>query len=92
MDCYFAKPLYKMMLGEDLAFTDLEDLDNEYYNNLKWSLENDVDYLEQYFCVTKDFFGKTEEIDLIPNGKNIKITNENKMKYIEKRVHYFLYS
>lgn len=81
-----------MMLGEDLAFTDLEDLDNEYYNNLKWSLENDVDYLEQYFCVTKDFFGKTEEIDLIPNGKNIKITNENKMKYIEKRVHYFLYS
>ena len=27
LECYFAKPLYKMMLGEDLSCKDLEDMD-----------------------------------------------------------------
>ena len=46
MDCYFAKPLYKMILGEDLTFKDLEDLDNEYYKSLNWSIEEDVTDIE----------------------------------------------
>ena len=91
MDCYFAKPLYKMIIGEDLTFKDLEDLDNDYYKNLLWSIDNDVTDIEQYFSVDKDFFGKREEVELIPGGRHIKVTNDNKLKYIEKRVHFFLY-
>lgn len=91
MDCYFAKPLYKMILGEDLTFGDLEDLDNEFYKGLKWMLDNDVDNATLFFCVDKDFFDKHEEVDLIPNGRNIPVTNENKLKYIEHRIHFYLY-
>lgn len=91
MDCYFAKPLYKMILGEDLTFGDLEDLDNEFYKGLKWMVDEDVDNASLVFAVDREFFGKHEEIDLIPNGRNIAVTNENKLKYIEHRVHFFLY-
>jgi E3 ubiquitin-protein ligase HUWE1 len=91
MDCYFAKPLYKMILGEDLTFKDLEDLDNDLFKNLAWGIENDLTELEQYFSVDKDFFGRREEIDLCPNGRNLKVTNENKLKWIELRVHFYLY-
>lgn len=28
LDCHFSKPFYKMMLGEDLSFDDLEDMEN----------------------------------------------------------------
>jgi hypothetical protein len=71
-----------MILGEDLAFEDLEDMDNSYYKNLKWSLENDVTHCELYFCVDSDRIGAVEELDLKPGGKDIKVTNENKEEYV----------
>lgn len=58
LECHFSKPLYKMMLGEDLSVDDLEDLDNNYFNNVIWSLKNDVTDLEYYHYVDQDFFGK----------------------------------
>lgn len=45
LECYFVRSLYKIMIGEDLNFYDLEDFDNEFFNNLKWCLENDVEPL-----------------------------------------------
>jgi E3 ubiquitin-protein ligase HUWE1 len=45
LECYFVKSLYKIMTGEPLSFLDLEDFDNEFYNNLKWCLENDIETL-----------------------------------------------
>lgn len=83
LECYFSKPLYKMMIGEDLAFDDLEDLDNEYYNNLKKTIEADVTNFGLYFAISKSFFGKHETIDLKEDGQNIEVTNENKNEYIE---------
>ena len=35
LECYFSKPLYKMMIGEDLQFEDMTDLDLDFYKNLK---------------------------------------------------------
>ena len=51
LECYFVKTLYKMMTGEPLNFLDIEDYDNEFYNNLKWCLGNDIESLGQYFFV-----------------------------------------
>jgi len=48
--------------------------------------------LEYYFAIDEDKFGKRKEIDLIPNGRNIKVTNDNKLEYIEKLVFYKMYS
>lgn len=45
LECYFVKSFYKIMTGEPLTFQDLEDFDNEFFNNLKWCLENDIEPL-----------------------------------------------
>jgi E3 ubiquitin-protein ligase HUWE1 len=46
-------------------------------------LENDIeDYVELTFSVEPEEFGKSEIIDLKPNGRNIPVTNENKMEYV----------
>jgi E3 ubiquitin-protein ligase HUWE1 len=58
LECYFVKSLYKIMTGEPLNFTDVEDFDNEFFNNLKWCLENDVSCLMTTMVVEQDFFGK----------------------------------
>jgi len=70
MDCYFSKPLYKMMLGEELAFEDFEDMDNNYFQGLKYYLSSQFEAEEEelYFCVEEDFFGRTEVIELMPGG------------------------
>ena len=84
LECFFARSLYKMMIGEELLFEDLSDMDNDCFRNMKWWLQNDVDDLGQYFCVTRDYFGRYEEISLIENGSNIPVTNVNKADYVEK--------
>jgi len=92
LECYFSKPMYKMMIGEDLAFDDMEDLDNEYFTNLKKTLEADVTHFGLYFAITQDFYGKIEQIDLMEDGQNVPVTNENKNQYIEKLLYYKMYS
>ena len=38
-----------------------------------------------------DHFGKSKEEDLIPDGKNVPVTNDNKLDYVEKLAYYKLY-
>ena len=91
LECYFVKSFYKIMTGEPLTFYDLEDFDNELFSNLKWCLQNDVESLQQNFALEQDYFGRTEEIELIPGGKLIMVTNENKSQYIESHAYFKLY-
>jgi E3 ubiquitin-protein ligase HUWE1 len=91
LECYFARSLYKMMIGEDLAFEDLEDMDNDCFKNLQWTLDNDVNGIGQYFLVTRDYFGRYEELPLKEGGANIMVTNENVSEYIEKFTFHKMY-
>jgi len=91
LECYFARSLYKMMIGEDLAFEDLEDMDNECFTNLQWTLDNDVNGIGQYFLVTRDYFGRYEELPLKEGGANIMVTNDNVGEYIEKFTFHKMY-
>jgi E3 ubiquitin-protein ligase HUWE1 len=92
LECYFVKSLYKIMTGEALCFSDLEDFDNAFYNNMKWCLENDVECLMTTFVAETDYFGKPLEVELIENGKNITVSNSNKRDYVEKLCFFKLYS
>lgn len=70
-----------MMVGDELAFEDQNDLDDDAYRGYKWALENDITDHEMYFCVDTDHFGKIEHRDLIEGGVDVKVTNENKLEY-----------
>uniref|UniRef100_A0A8C5W3M4 E3 ubiquitin-protein ligase n=1 Tax=Microcebus murinus TaxID=30608 RepID=A0A8C5W3M4_MICMU len=83
LDGFFIRPFYKMMLGKQITLNDMESVDSEYYNSLKWILENDPTELDLMFCIDEENFGQTYQVDLKPNGSEIMVTNENKREYIE---------
>jgi len=84
MDAFFTRSFYKHMLGQALTIYDMEDIDPEYFKNLKWILENDISLFELTFSYESDNFGKIEIVDLLPNGRNIPVTEENKLDYVQK--------
>ncbi|XP_053144343.1 E3 ubiquitin-protein ligase NEDD4-like isoform X5 [Hemicordylus capensis] len=83
LDGFFIRPFYKMMLGKPITLKDMESVDGEYYNSLKWILENDPTELDLMFCIDEENFGQTYQVDLKPNGSDITVTNENKREYID---------
>ncbi|KAF2768059.1 hypothetical protein EJ03DRAFT_328620 [Teratosphaeria nubilosa] len=87
LDCHFSRAVYRQILGRGTSLKDMESLDLAAYKALSWALDNDVtDVLFENFCYTYDRFGVTEVIDLVPNGRNIPLTEENKREYVEKMV------
>uniref|UniRef100_A0A182M444 E3 ubiquitin-protein ligase n=1 Tax=Anopheles culicifacies TaxID=139723 RepID=A0A182M444_9DIPT len=82
LDAFFIRPFYKMMLQKPIDLKDMEAVDTEYYNSLVWIKENDPSELMLTFCVDEETFGQTTQHELLPNGADIDVTNENKDEYI----------
>lgn len=71
------------MLGKRIDHNDLESIDPEYHKSLVWMLENDIDgVIDLTFSIESDDFGVTSIVDLLPNGRNIPVTNANKHEYV----------
>lgn len=84
LDAYFTRSFYKHILGKPVDYRDLEAVDPEYFKSLVWMLKNDItDVLDLTFSVDNEEFGETQVIDLKPNGREIPVTDENKMEYIK---------
>ncbi|GAA5889291.1 hypothetical protein JCM6882_000697 [Rhodosporidiobolus microsporus] len=85
LEAYFSRAVYKHMLGKPVDHRDLESIDPEYYKSLVWMLENDItDIIDLTFSVEREEFGRVDIVDLIPNGRNIPVTNENKHDYVRR--------
>ena len=93
LDCYFTRIIYKIITGTPLSYHDMEDYDSEYYNSLKWILENDLNTfnMDLTYSYIHDNFGQIETIDLIPNGRNIEVNEKNKFDYVQKLCYKKLY-
>ncbi|GKC85963.1 E3 ubiquitin protein ligase UPL1 [Tanacetum coccineum] len=91
LDVHFTRSFYKHMLGVKVTYHDIEAIDPGYFKNLKWMLENDIsDILDLTFSVDADeekliLYEKGEVTDheLIPGGRNIRVTEENKHEYVD---------
>lgn len=91
LDCHFSRAVYKRILGKSPNLKDLESNDMDYYKSLCWILENDItDIISEEFCVIEDEFGEEKIIDLIPDGRNISVTEDNKKEYVQRLVEYRL--
>jgi E3 ubiquitin-protein ligase HUWE1 len=83
LDCYFSRAVYKRILGKPVNLKDMETLDLEYYNSLQWMLSNDItDIITETFSLDVEAFGVTQTVDLIENGRNVPVTEENKHEYV----------
>ncbi|EFW23290.1 hypothetical protein D8B26_006786 [Coccidioides posadasii str. Silveira] len=84
LDSFFIGAFYKMMLRKKVTLQDMEGVDEDFHRNLTWTLENDIEgVFELTFAVDDEQFGEHKTIDLIPNGRDIAVTNENKRQYVE---------
>lgn len=91
LDCHFSRAVYKRMLGKQPNLKDLESMDLDYYKSLCWILENDItDIITEDFSVVEEQFGDEKVVDLIENGRNVPVTEENKREYVQKLVEYRL--
>jgi hypothetical protein len=63
-------------------FPQLWALDKSLAKNLEYCKENSVNDLCLTFSVSETSFGRNQIVDLIPNGSNIEVTDENKIRYI----------
>jgi len=75
--------LLKQMIQADFSLEDLATFDKQLYKSLKFlketSIDND-DIFEEYFVTA---LPDGEEIELVPGGKEMKITDNNKEEYIK---------
>ncbi|KAI1822173.1 HECT-domain-containing protein [Xylaria intraflava] len=88
LDAFFIGALYKMMLGKAVQLADMEGVDADFHRSLQWMLDNDISggILEQTFSTEDERFGVMTVEDLIPDGRNIDVTNENKKEYVDLMV------
>ena len=83
LDCHFTRSFYKHILGRPVDYKDMEAIDPEYYKSLEWMLNNDIaGVIDHTFSCEVDDFGVTKIVELIPDGRNIAVTEENKQDYV----------
>ena len=83
LDAYFTRSFYKHIAGESLTIHDMEDIDPDYYKNLTWILNNDITGMDLTFSYETNNFGEIKEVDLIENGRDVEVTEENKKEYVQ---------
>lgn len=88
LEAFFIRPFYKMLLSQPIALADMESVDREYYQSLKYIVDNDPADLDLYFVVSEEVLGELREHELKPGGQNIQVTEQNKNEYIELVIKY----
>ena len=84
LECYFTRSFYKHILAKSVKYTDMESEDYAFYKGLEFLIHNKVEDLGYDLTFSTEIreFGVLEVRDLIPNGRQITVTEENKMDYI----------
>uniref|UniRef100_A0A0N5A261 HECT-type E3 ubiquitin transferase n=1 Tax=Parastrongyloides trichosuri TaxID=131310 RepID=A0A0N5A261_PARTI len=95
-DLKIAPVLLAIMTGKKLsAFDELSQLDPNLYKSLTYikyyNESEDIADLDLTFSVDEQELGVIKTIDLIPGGRHIAVTNENKIRYIHTMAQYRVY-
>lgn len=86
LDCFFTRSFYKHILDKPVHFTDLESFDYALYQGLHYLLEHDISDIDMELTFSTEVheFGLSEVRELVKNGKNIAVTEENKKEYVQR--------
>ncbi|XP_050227038.1 E3 ubiquitin-protein ligase UPL7 isoform X2 [Mercurialis annua] len=84
LDYSFSHVFVQKLLGRYSFLDELSTLDPELYRNLLYVKHYDGEVKDLFldFTVTEESFGKRHVVELKPGGKDVCVTNENKMQYI----------
>ncbi|KAJ6840077.1 E3 ubiquitin-protein ligase UPL7 [Iris pallida] len=92
LDYSFSLVFVQKLLGRYSFLDELSTLDSELYRNLMYvkHLDGDVEELSLDFTVTEEVCGKRVVNELKPGGRDIPVTNENKLQYVHAMADYKL--
>ncbi|KAL6988296.1 E3 ubiquitin-protein ligase upl7 [Sarracenia purpurea var. burkii] len=92
LDYSFSHVFVQKLLGRYSFLDELSTLDPELYRNLMYvkHYDGDVKELSLDFTVTEESLGKRDIIELKPGGKDVYVTNENKLQYVHAIADYKL--
>ena len=82
LDVHFTTSFFKHMSGEQIDVSDLESIDPDFHRNMQFIQDHSVEGMELVFEVSVEEFGTHHSVELVPGGKSIEVTDENKSKYI----------
>lgn len=91
MDLQLPRVVYKKLMDEPVNLEDIEEFDPQLFTTLRnISRSEQVGEMELTFSVTYDNFGMEETADLVPDGRNRRVTNEDKLEFVRLYVDWFL--
>lgn len=89
IDGGFTLPFYKMLLNKPITLDDIEIVDSELHRSLCWMLDNDItNVIDTTFSVEHHSFGQVQSQDLIPNGSEVQLNEDNKKEYVRLYVNW----
>ena len=74
------------LTGKKICLSDMQYVDEFYYNSLVNILDNDPQDYGMTFQLSYTRLGETVYEDLVPGGEEVPVTNNNKLEYIDKVV------
>jgi E3 ubiquitin-protein ligase HUWE1 len=96
VNCCFNKVIYQLILGEKIELNDLVFIDRPLYKSMKHLVSmkeecgENIALCEIYFTFDyEDENGGFHQEDLIQNGSDILVTQDNLDQYIDKRIEYY---
>lgn len=84
LDAHFTRSFYKHILGLSVTLQDLEAIEPDYYKSLQQLLDTPLDLLglDLTFSAETSEFGKITIVDLIPQGRDVPVTDDTKHEYV----------
>ncbi|XP_050429580.1 ubiquitin-protein ligase E3B [Adelges cooleyi] len=99
VDVPFASFFLSQLLGQsqELLYSSMDELpslDNDLYRNLTSvkHYQSDVSELDLTFSVVNNHLGQLITHDLVPGGRMISVTNQNKINYVHLMAHYVMHT
>ncbi|KAL8586648.1 hypothetical protein ACOMHN_040156 [Nucella lapillus] len=85
LSTYFTRSFYKHILGVPVNYQDVASIDPEYAKSLQWLLDHDISDLglDLTFSIETDVFGSMQEVELLPGGSKMAVTEKNKAEYVQ---------
>ncbi|OMJ93874.1 hypothetical protein SteCoe_3065 [Stentor coeruleus] len=93
LDVHLPMATYKKILGMPTGIQDLEEFNPELAKGLKDLLDFEGNVEEVFcrsFCIETEVFGQMKKHQLIENGENIPVTNENREEFVRLYVNWWL--
>ncbi|XP_033108353.1 probable E3 ubiquitin-protein ligase HERC4 isoform X2 [Anneissia japonica] len=92
IDLPFSLALYKKLLQRPVNLEDMKHLDPIVASSMEALLDYEDPNLEEVFDldfqISEEAFGQTETIELIPGGKDVRVTIHNKQEYVNLYIDY----